>query len=384
MKQDVILIEPPQIPFTHKIDFYRRYILNSKMAKCGSCNSEGHKSTSKKCPNYVAKPRVKKEKVKIEKNTITLKAQDILLFTESPKGKGRDPNDSSNKIREKILVETVRGNTEQFTNDPVHKEAWSAFIKATKDAVKEVAKYINIDSYDKIEVESKGGRSKNIDLLLTFFIHGKEPIKISLEFKFNATCIKNIPEWFNPAANKDFHNTYYAEFYYDNYLVQLRDIYKIKVPLPSKEDYVKYIHSDTPKGEFLIALDAADRLDSPTRKKKATNGPLLKLANDLYIQSSLGFLNKVKDQTKLDVITQEFQRANNDKVFLLYCSGKFYLDSISPDELIAKSVVEIKNDNTLVIQTAEENTQHHMLLRWKNHNGILFPAWQVKLVRSNK
>ena len=355
------------------------------MAKCNSCNSEGHKrSTSKKCPNYVVKPKVKKEKVKIEKTTITLKAQDILLFTESPKGKGRDPNDSSNKIREKILVETLRGNTEQFTNDPVHKEAWSTFIAAAKNVLKDLAKYINIDSYYKIEVESKGGRSKNIDLLLTFFIHGQEPIKISLEFKFNATCVKDIPEWFNPAANKDFHNISYAEFYYDNYLAQLRDIYKIKVPLPPKEEYVRNIHSNTPKGEFLIALDAADRLDSPNRKKPATNGPLSKLANNLYIQSSGIFVKKVKDQTKLDVITKEFQRANDDKVFLLYCTGKFYLDSISPDELIAKSVVGIKNDNTLVIQTAEENTQHHMLLRWKNHNGILFPAWQVKLVRSNK
>lgn len=327
-----------------------------------------------------AKPSSQKMPAKKEKTTITLKAEDILLFTKSPKGSGRDANDSSNKIREKILLETLLGKTEQFTNDPVHKEAWVNFISATKDAVNDLAKYLNINSYEKIDVESKGGRSANYDLLLTFYIQNQEPVKVPLEFKFNSTCVKDIPEWFNPAANKDFHNICYAEFYYDNYLTQLRDIYKIKVPLPSKEDYVKYIHSDTPKGEFLIALDVADRLDSPTRKIKSTHGPCLELAADLAKKSITAFLNNVKDKTKLDTITKEFQRSQDDKVFLLYCSGKFYLDSIKPSELIAKSVVGIRNDNILVIQTAE-NTQHEMLLRWKNHNGILHPAWQISMKR---
>ena len=99
-------------------------------------------------------------------------------------------------------------------------------------------------------------------------------------------------------------------------------------------------------------------------------------------QSISEYLEKVKDETFLEVITSELKRTQTDKVFLLYCDGEFYLDKIEDEELEAESVKGIVNENVLEIQSKCPTTTHRMLLRWKNHKGILFPAWQISLSRN--
>jgi predicted secreted protein len=43
----------------------------------------------------------------------------------------------------------------------------------------------------------------------------------------------------------------------------------------------------------------------------------------------------------------------------------------------------IKNGNTIVLQSAANpSTTFHLLLRWRNHKGILNPAWQISLKRT--
>jgi hypothetical protein len=88
------------------------------------------------------------------------------------------------------------------------------------------------------------------------------------------------------------------------------------------------------------------------------------------------------ESTNLAAITAEFQRSQENKWFLLYEAGVFRHDQIKPEELIASSVAGIRNGNKLVIQSAAPGTRHEMLLRWKNHLGILYPAWQIDMKRS--
>ena len=42
----------------------------------------------------------------------------------------------------------------------------------------------------------------------------------------------------------------------------------------------------------------------------------------------------------------------------------------------------VKNRNTIVLMS--DNYEYHLLLRWRNHAGILNPAWQIKVVRHGK
>ena len=37
--------------------------------------------------------------------------------------------------------------------------------------------------------------------------------------------------------------------------------------------------------------------------------------------------------------------------------------------------------NTVILTNKNKTVEYHMLLRWKNHAGVLFPAWQIKFKR---
>ena len=63
----------------------------------------------------------------------------------------------------------------------------------------------------------------------------------------------------------------------------------------------------------------------------------------------------------------------------MYCDGEFYKDTINIDELTVTKIEKITK-NTLVLQT-NSTSKINMLLRWKNHAGILFPAWQISITR---
>ena len=109
--------------------------------------------------------------------------------------------------------------------------------------------------------------------------------------------------------------------------------------------------------------------------------PLYKQKREIVAESITEFLTLYKDQTNLETLTAELQRSQENKHFLLYEDGKFYHDEIKPSELIAESVLPIRNGNLLVIQMKEPGTKIEMLLRWKNRLGILLPAWQISMIR---
>jgi hypothetical protein len=112
------------------------------------------------------------------------------------------------------------------------------------------------------------------------------------------------------------------------------------------------------------------------------DGPIKKQLDVIAKKSIAEYLQTVN--VNLEILTKEFQQTQEDKNFVCYKNGKFYLDVFNPLELLATRSIEIKNGNTLVIESGLPTTQHHLLLRWKNHNGILFPAWQIKLCRISK
>ena len=67
-------------------------------------------------------------------------------------------------------------------------------------------------------------------------------------------------------------------------------------------------------------------------------------------------------------------------MYLLWKDGKFSLDAISLAEMSGMTFQGIKNENTLIIGT--ETTTYGLLLRWRNHKGILNPAWQISMKRN--
>lgn len=74
----------------------------------------------------------------------------------------------------------------------------------------------------------------------------------------------------------------------------------------------------------------------------------------------------------MEKITEMIYSRQKDKVFILWDLANFHKETILDDSYGDLQFVEIKNKNTIVVR----NTKYEfaLLLRWKNHKGILYPA----------
>ena len=297
-------------------------------------------------------------------------ASSILLFTQSSKGTGRDKNDSSNKQREKILETLLSADTHTLIEDPTYGSQWRTLLSAWKGALEQLAVKKGYTHYTDIKVESKGGRGYNYDYLVNYDGAGEAKV----EFKFGGTSVSTLPEYFNPDANKPFQHVKYADFFYDNYLDSVLSVYDIpNTDKPSKEVYLKHVHSNSSSLPFFTTLYNKEKSDG-TEKYKAKAA-----ISHASIQE---YLRVYGASTDLALLTSEFQRSQSDKTFLLYQDGVFHIDQIKDEELIAKSVIGVQGDS-LLIQSAAPGTVHKMLLRWKNHHCVLLPAWQISMIRKS-
>jgi hypothetical protein len=313
----------------------------------------------------------KKPRKSKAKTTVPLKAADIEWFS---KVSTKAENDMANKVREQIL-EALSSSDCAFVNDSTHGPAWKRLQEKLDTAILQIVRRTGepLSSLDSYTFKRKAGRSNNYDFLLTAKFTNKKTRQIKVEFKYNEQNLCAIPEFLNPSENKGFCNQSYAEFFYDTYLNKVIAIYPNLQPLkPTKEQYMQTIYQNTyAKHAFYESLKEEEATDALKKKEKRA----------IVLESITAFLEQTKDSYDLVKLSAEFKRTQEDKVFLFYCDGAFHLDSFVSDELEVDSVHSIKNGNTLVIQSKCPTTRYNMLLRWKNHLGILFPAWQIAVTR---
>ena len=286
-------------------------------------------------------------------------AKTLIAFN-APVG-GLAANDANNALREHTVVSLI--NNSQIYSDPAFdplKTALNIWLLAKKAE-------LGFGPDAPVRAVKRGGRRYNWDFDL---IIGDKTIKV--EFKYGATSVESLPEFYNPAANKDFHQgEFFANFFYNDRLAQACAIYGVPLDMTEKEYFAK-VHG-TSKKFLFAALYEAEK--NGTEQQKADK----KLLAD---QSIAAWLEQVKDKTDISAITQSFKDSQEGKHFMLYKDGQFYSDKIHPEELIITSVVTVRRGKYLVLQSAKAGTTHEMLLRWKNHAGILYPAWQISMKRA--
>lgn len=272
---------------------------------------------------------------------IKIRIEDICLFYIINK---KEDNDSNNRIRENIIYGILSNsiNEEWYLKE----DKWSEIKKSLMNTI--------IDTDYKIEL--KGGRNCNYD----FIINDKK-----IEFKYNCSSITKYPQFLSINSNNFIKDDGYSSYFYDNYLYKIADL--IKKPVPDKNSYLKHIHNNNYNSlSFFIELKANETKIKEEKKK-------------IVIESIHKYL---KETLILDIpaINNYFREKEKDKYYLLFKNGKFNYDYIKKEELEVIEIKEIKNKNTLILNT-KSNSYISMLLRWKNHLGILFPAWQISLMR---
>ena len=286
---------------------------------------------------------------------------DLILFN-APAG-GREANDANNTKREHMIIAILNA-------DPrVAGAEWDGLRGRLNAWVTAKKAELGLPPETPHSAIRRAGRRYNWDFDLRL---GERILKC--EFKFGATSVDSLPEFFNPAAKYDFHGgESYARFFFANYLSRVCELYAIPLTTMSEDEYWRKVHGTSKKPALFQALYDAEK--NGTAEHKAQKKAIVD-------ESIAAWLERVKEKTNIAAITEAFQTSQAGKQFMLCSEGQFCSDKIDPEELVITGVIGVRLGKYLVLQSAKPGTTHEMLLRWKNHAGILYPAWQISLRRA--
>lgn len=283
----------------------------------------------------------------------------------------KQDNSIINHQREEVISQLLEIPPE-FLSNVEYGAKWQQIRNCFFDYLSTNFSYIDIND---LAIIKKAGRLFNYDFDLI-----SKGITYKIEFKFNSKSIDSIAEFLNLSEKKQIikpisnENTLYSNYFYENYLDLIINKSEIKFTneKPTKFQYLKYIYqSNYHKHPLFTWL-----------KEQETNKAFYDWKSEIVRNSITSYLEKFKNQIDFVKLEYEFERTQNNKHYLMWYEDRFYYDYIHPNQLKLTGEVSIKNGNTYVLKTKCPKSEIHMLLRWKNHLGVLFPAYQIKLIRN--
>lgn len=298
---------------------------------------------------------------------------DVLVFQRGARG----DNDANNKKREEFLAGLLTAPSE-FFQDPVHGARCQQRKDAWREALDRIAQNTAAGLFTSNTVKKLAGRGHNHDFHVCYYAQEALTAERCVEYKFGphgAKGVTGLPQILSVGANKPFHPNLYAAHFYDTALDPLLEIHGVSPTLkPTKEIYLKFVHNNSKDSQPLWkALYDSETSFTPQQKK----------ARDTLVKNSItSFLEANVAATSTVAFTEELQRTQVDKCFLLDDGTNFSFDTIHPEEREITAVIGLnKQKNSILLQSARPGTTYAALLRWKNHKGILYPAWQIKIRR---
>lgn len=305
----------------------------------------------------------------------TLIYEDILVFDKTSM---KCENDVINKKRENIIY-AILNNLILFI--------WYTTSDKWKNLKNELLSTIKILSglktIYKIKCKKMGARKNNFDFIIHIYINAKLYMTEKIEFKFNAKSVPDAPQILTLSGTFNLlRSKLYAEDYYDTYNQELTQVYGL--PHISRVEYLNDVHK-VPYENYANVHEWFNLLKQQENNKikKAIKKKLMDKSIDDYLNTNIHKID-------IDQLNEKLYLSQKNKKYILYCSKtkKFYNDTITDEELtIVSTHLNIKKNNlcnNIICDTLNPNTKINVLLRWKNTNGILMPAWQISIKRSNK
>lgn len=251
----------------------------------------------------------------------------------------RDKNDACNKVRERIL-NALFDITPEFLENPDYGEKWRTIRENWLKALDTIAFVSEIGDYKKIKLVTKGGRSCHYEIEVCYITDDNTTIATKhIEFKFGCTTIDKIPQFLSLQAKFPMFETSFDRYHYDFYLKKYLECDKDgfeNLEIPTLEEYLKFVTSTNYSCHPFFA-----RLNAREPFKKSAK-------------------NKVVNESITDYL-------------------KLHGADIDLSEL---EYLGLKNGNVLQIKSKGHAMIYNLLLRWRNHKGVLNPVWQISLSRS--
>jgi hypothetical protein len=242
-----------------------------------------------------------------------------------------------------------------------------------KEVFNFVSKLLDNKKYLTINCTNKAGRGNHYDFLINVEYEDKTYQEYYVEFKFNASSVDKTPQFVSPMKPSKYMNKSYEDYYYDNYLCELS--HKYGLVMPSKPEYLKQIHKTNPKcmktyQELYYNGCKKDRAFTD----KEEHIQFYNLAKNLSKESINSFIKKA--DLNIVSLSDYLLDTQKNKIYMLYFNNSFILEKINTDHYIIDKV--IKNpDKSRYECISKTGKQINVLLRWKNGNGIAFPAFQI-------
>jgi len=274
------------------------------------------------------------------------------------KGSAKAKNDAENKIREDVLVFLENELPSEYATDEKWRNLYTNFH--------ETLRTLCPSEYAHVKIVKKGGRKFNYDFDVIYLDSNNTKVhSIKLEFKHNSCKLEKIPQILSLMDNVGLIDApSYSEHYYTLYL----DAYLAEIEYtgdkPTLQEYIALVSGIAPEKHQMFMHMRAFK------------------ANTAVKESIHTYLNAYVSKFKVDHFTQKLVESQSNKYFLLWDLSKFHIDTLSVEELTIKDVLlkpTKKQTNTIVALST--TSEYHLLLRWRNHNGILNPAWQIKVTR---
>ena len=299
----------------------------------------------------------------IQVNGVQITFSCINAFTE----KNRAKNDSNNKKRENIIVCII--NNAIPKDYYKHSKVWSSLKNEIDILLKKICQQKNITTIDNIVCQHYAGRSNHYD----FKIIINTDIHLMIEFKFNASCVNDAPQFVSPMHPSQYLSTSFEEYYYDNHFISL--VEEFNMTLPEKAEYLKSVHSNLPKclEEHQVTYYRGCKRSSKYSGEKNDEN-FYKSANKTSKCSIMNFISENDlDKDKLTAYLLETQK---DKYYMLYKDGTLNLETRNLDEYVITSITKEPKKSRFMAKTKTGRVLK-ILLRWKNGNGIAFPSFQI-------
>ena len=292
----------------------------------------------------------------------TPEIEDILYFETSLRG----GNDLANKKREDIIVGILN---QDIPNEYFLEPKW----KQLKDQlVKFLSQNFGISDWTKMTAKKTAGRRHHTDFEISYPKSKTLIQKYNIEWKFGAEKITDCPQFVSPARPNQYMTKKFDEYFYDEYLSEVCSLYGTSIP--DKSNYLKQINSIKP--ECMVATQ--ESYYRGAKKSSRYTGDEIDIektnkCKDISKEAITQFFPTV--ELKKDVLNEYLKQSQKDKHYMLYKDGLLYYDTHTPNDYIIE-VVE-KKAPYFVCKTISGKTMK-ILLRWKNGNGIAYPAFQIK------
>jgi hypothetical protein len=314
-----------------------------------------------------AKAKADKKKAKAEADAITygttIIPEDIRCFNVSS---SRDENDAANKKRESILAFLESVPTEYFEHAEYGAQ-WRALHTAWNAKLGALATRAGAAPDTPRTIHSRGGRTYNYDLDVTFHLPDGTSPSFKCEFKYGCPSIDRLPQFLSLPVGSSSEllvggKPYDQEFYDSGALDRMIACDPgITEPKPDRETYLREVKRIESNHPFFRQLKEREHVAEKEKKR------VVKEADSAYTASIT---------INTEAFAAKARATQAGKIYLLWCNGDFHIDEFRDDDFNGITLKGVNGPHIYLV-SGNGRIVFDLLLRWRNHMGILNPAWQI-------